>query len=62
MNLAFLIIGVPAVGVAAFYAGILWGGWMAALVAVGLSLVLATMAVVDRRRRQAGRASPPSRG
>jgi hypothetical protein len=65
MNRAFLIIGIPAVGVAAFYAAVLWGRWAATGVALGLTLALVTIAVVDRRRRAssttvAGRREPSS--
>ncbi|HVB33619.1 MAG TPA: hypothetical protein VNJ52_04475 [Patescibacteria group bacterium] len=53
MNRAFIIIGVPAVGVAAFYAAVLWGRWVALTVAIGLTLVMAVVAKVDSRRRRA---------
>jgi hypothetical protein len=62
MNRALWIIGVPAVGVAAFYAGILWGRWGATLVAIGVSLLFAAAALFDRRRRRAGGAHPAGRG
>jgi len=62
MNRALLIIGIPAVGVAAFYAAALWGWWAAVWMATGLSVLLAGVAVFDRRRRQAGRAHPVGRG
>jgi membrane protein implicated in regulation of membrane protease activity len=57
MNRAFLIIGVPAVGVATFYTAVLWGRWAAATVAIVLTLALAAVAVVDRRRRANRQAS-----
>ncbi|HVB97768.1 MAG TPA: hypothetical protein VNJ12_00345 [Candidatus Dormibacteraeota bacterium] len=53
MNRAFAIIGVPAVGVSAFYAAILWGRWVATIVAIGLTVLLAVVAKVDSRRRRA---------
>lgn len=53
MNRAFVIIGVPAVGVATFYAAVLWGRWIATAVAVGLTLILWVVAMVDSRRRAA---------
>jgi membrane protein implicated in regulation of membrane protease activity len=62
MNRALLIIGIPAIGVAAFYSAALWGWWVAMWVAIGLSVLLAGVAVFDRRRRQAGRAQPAGRG
>jgi membrane protein implicated in regulation of membrane protease activity len=58
MNRALLIIGIPAVGVAAFYSAALWGWWVAMWVAIGLTLLLAGVAVVDRRRRRAGGEHP----
>jgi membrane protein implicated in regulation of membrane protease activity len=62
MNRALLIIGIPAVGVAAFYSAALWGWWVAMWVAIGLSLLLAAVTVFDRRRHRAGREHPASRG
>lgn len=52
MNRAFAIIGVPAVGVAAFYAAVLWGRWAALGVAIGLIVILLVVAKVDSRRRR----------
>ncbi|MDE3136855.1 MAG: hypothetical protein KGL59_09795 [Acidobacteriota bacterium] len=62
MNRALLIIGIPAVGVAAFYSAALWGWWTGMWVAIGLSFLLAGVAVFDRRRRQPGREHPAGRG
>lgn len=61
MNRALLIIGIPAVGVATFYAAALWGRWAATFVAIGLSLLLGA-AIVFERRRRAAREHPASRG
>lgn len=61
MNRALLIIGIPAVGVAAFYAAVLWGRWGATFVAIGLSLLLGAAMAYERRRRQAGREHPAGR-
>jgi hypothetical protein len=54
MNRAFAIIGVPAVGVAAFYSAALWGLSVAAMVAAGMTLLLVATAIFDARRRRAG--------
>ncbi len=62
MNRAFAIIGVPAVVVSAFYAAILWGSWVATIVAIGLSLLLAIVAKVDSRRRRAAQESASGAG
>jgi hypothetical protein len=61
MNRSFAIIGVPAVVLASAYAAALWGRWAAAPVAVGLAAVLWMVAVVERRRRRAGREAPLGR-
>jgi hypothetical protein len=53
MNRAFVIIGVPAVAVATFYAAVLWGRWVATAVAIGLTLILLIVGLVDSRRRAA---------
>lgn len=53
MNRAFVIIGVPAVAVAAFYAAVLWGRWGATLVAIGMTAALIITAAIDSRRRRA---------
>lgn len=60
MNRALLIIGIPAVGVATFYAAALWGPWVATFVAIGMSLLLGT-AVAFERRRRAPREHPAGR-
>ncbi|HEV2388553.1 MAG TPA: hypothetical protein VGS20_15005 [Candidatus Acidoferrales bacterium] len=61
MNNALAIIGVPAIVMAAAYAGVLWGRWAAAPVAIVLSLALGIVAMVDRRRRRATREAPIER-
>lgn len=53
MNRAFAIVGVPAVGVAAFYSAALWGFSVAAIVAIGLTSLLVVTAILDARRRAA---------
>ena len=53
MNRAFVIIGIPAVGVAAFYAAFLWGRWGAVLVAVGMTAALVIVASIESRHRRA---------
>ncbi len=62
MNRALLIIGVPAVAVATFYAAALWGRWAATVMAVLLSLLLGFVALVDHRRREGRHANPANRG
>lgn len=61
MNRALLIIGVPAVAVATFYAAALWGWLPAVITAVFLSLLLGTIGIVDRRRRDGRHASTADR-
>jgi hypothetical protein len=62
MNRALLIIGIPAVGVATFYAAVLWGRWVAMFVAIGLLLLLWAATAFERRRRSAAREHPAGRG
>ena len=53
MNRAFVIIGIPAVGVAAFYAAVLWGRWGAVIVAVAMTAALVVITTVESRHRRA---------
>jgi hypothetical protein len=61
MNRALLIIGIPGVCVASFYAAVLWGRWGATFVAIGLSLLLGAAITYERRRRQASPERPAGR-
>lgn len=66
MNRAFVIIGIPAVGVATFYGAVLWGRWGATIVAVVMTAGLTIVATVESRRRRAaqqlasGQSRPPT--